>query len=67
METILSTAIVCVAIMCWLFGTFYFYGFLFEENDDHFDKISKSILAAFIGWIATPIILGIENSEAYLK
>lgn len=65
MGTILSTAIICIAIMCWLFSTFYFFGFLYEENDDHFDKISKSILAALIGWIATPIILGIENSDPF--
>lgn len=65
METILSTVIICIAIMCWLFSTFYFFGFLYEENDDHFDKISKFILASLVGWICTPIILGIENSEPF--
>ena len=62
---ILSTAIICIAIMCWLFSTFYLFGFLYEKSDNHFNKISKFILAVLVGWICTPIILGIENSEQF--
>lgn len=64
METMLSTAIICIAIMCWLFSTFYFFECLYDEkNDNPSDKISKFIVAALVGWITTPIILGIKYSE----
>ena len=63
MGTILSTAIICIAIMCWLFGTFYFFGCLEEYYEGPSDKLSKFILAIVIGWFVTPILLGIKYSE----
>lgn len=59
METI---AVICIAIMCWFFCTFYFFGFLYEEDDSFSVKIFEYFLAMFIGWIATPIILGLKQS-----
>lgn len=64
METIV---VICVGIMCWLFCTFYFFGFVYEEDDTFFDKILKYIIAMFIGWIATPIIVGLKHGNSIFK
>lgn len=62
METI---AVICIAIMCWLFCTFYFFCCLEEEGDTFFDRLPKFITAMFIGWIVTPIALGINYAHIF--
>ena len=57
METIV---IICVGIMCWLFCTFHFFGWLCDDDDTFFDELFEFIVAMCIGWVATPIILGIK-------
>lgn len=55
-----SIAIVCLFFLHWLFCVIYFFGFLYDKDDDVFLNTSKVILAILIGWVVTPIILGIE-------
>ena len=63
MSTIVSTAIMCIAIMCWLFGTFYFFSAIEDDDDEISDILTKFILAIVIGWFATPIMLGIKHGS----
>jgi len=55
-----TIVIICITIMCWLFCAFYFFCCLEDDNDIIYDKLSKFIVAIIIGWITTPIILGIK-------
>ena len=63
METIV---VICIGIMCWLFCTFYFFCCLEEDDDTVYATISCFILAMIIGWIVTPIILGINYAQNIL-
>lgn len=60
METVELLAVISIAIMCWLFCTFFFFSSVFKEGDDKFAIITKLIVAIIIGWIMTPIALGIK-------
>ena len=63
MEIVVLIAVINVAIMCWLFCVVYSFSFMEEEKDNISNTLFKAILAIFVGWIVTPIILGFKISN----
>lgn len=60
METIEFLAVISIAIMCWLFCTSFFFCSVSKKDDDRPTIITKLFVAIFIGWIITPITLGLK-------